>query len=80
MTENAKAVKKHQEKPAPPKPPCLNPECGKATYIRGLCRSCYGSARNLVKKGRTTWPDLEAKGKVLKKDSLRSSSSKWFLE
>ena len=31
-------------------------------YARGCCRKCYGRARNLIKKGETSWEALEKAG------------------
>lgn len=49
------------------KPPkCLNPKCERKQYARGLCQSCYGLARHIVKSGKTSWEELEKNGKTLK--------------
>jgi hypothetical protein len=57
---------------------CIRPGCNSPAKIKGLCLSDYTSAARLVKKGKTTWEELEAKGKVL--PNKRGNKSKWFLE
>ncbi len=61
-------------------PLCLRPGCGKPAHIRGLCRCCYGSALLLVKKGVTTWEDLESKGKANRRFKNRvGAAHEWLL-
>ena len=31
---------------------CLRPDCGRPAKLRGLCNSCYGVAKKLIKEGR----------------------------
>ncbi len=42
---------------------CLRPDCNNSPWSRGLCKGCYASARKLVADGKTTWADLEKRGK-----------------
>ena len=44
------------------KPICLIPGCGREAKIRGLCGRCCTAARAQIKKGKTTWADLERLG------------------
>ena len=60
---------------------CLNPNCNRAAHCRGLCNSCYQVAFSLVKRGKTTWENLESAGKS--KPAIKQSPSKateWLLE
>ena len=41
---------------------CLVPGCGREAKIRGLCGRCCTAARAQIKKGKTTWADLERLG------------------
>ena len=41
---------------------CLVPGCGREGKIRGLCGRCCTSARMQIKKGRTSWEQLEKLG------------------
>jgi hypothetical protein len=64
---------------------CLNPKCdGKQLQGRGLCASCYGFCRRLVKENKTTWDKLVAAGKAKEatKPQGRPPSIKniWFLD
>ena len=43
---------------------CLNPTCDRESQNRGLCHPCYVAAYRLVKAGKTTWADMEARGVV----------------
>ena len=52
VTENAKGEAKV----------CLVPGCGREAKIRGLCGRCCTAARAQIKKGKTTWADLERLG------------------
>jgi hypothetical protein len=54
---------------------CLVPHCDRDAECRGLCRSCYQSAYQLVVTGSITWDELEARGKVRPTASAKS----WFL-
>lgn len=44
---------------------CLVAECGRLTYARGMCRSCYESARRQVCLGNRTWDELVGMGLAL---------------
>lgn len=67
---------------------CLNPSCGqlvKHKSHRGLCPRCYQDASYLVNSKKTTWLELEAKGKVLspsptRPDPHETEAMKWMLE
>lgn len=45
---------------------CMVPQCRAdilpGTGARGLCRSCYMSARNQIRLGNITWTELEEAG------------------
>jgi hypothetical protein len=41
---------------------CVVPGCGREAKIRGLCGRCCTAARAQIKKGKTTWADLERLG------------------
>ena len=41
---------------------CLVPGCGRESKIRGLCGRCGTSARGQIRKGKTTWQQLESLG------------------
>lgn len=42
------------------------PDCpSRSVHLRGLCRSCYVYASNLISLGITTWDNLETAGVVL---------------
>lgn len=45
-----------------PKAVCVVPGCGREAKIRGLCGRCNTAARAQIKKGKTTWADLEQLG------------------
>ncbi len=48
-------------------PPELQPcvaGCGRAARTRGLCALCYQRAGRAVRRGETTWPQLEAEGRA----------------
>ena len=45
---------------------CLNPaHSERKVYSRGLCHTCYATARKGVKGGSLTWEWLEEKGRSL---------------
>jgi hypothetical protein len=46
---------------------------------RGLCAVCYVRANEVVRAGLTTWKKLEADGKILPSQRLRTSTKKWLL-
>lgn len=39
--------------------------CDNEPHVRGLCKRCYGSARQKVTSGLTTWDQLVEMGLVL---------------
>lgn len=43
---------------------CLVPNCKGKVKTRGLCPTCYGSARHLVRTGKVTWAGMEARGVI----------------
>lgn len=54
---------------------CLVPGCKRINRaVRGLCKSHYEVAFQIVKSGATTWASLEERGKAL--PSTRKTS--WF--
>lgn len=50
--------------PAQPDTQCLTPGCTNRLVSRGLCPSCYISARRIVRDKESTWEQLEAIGLV----------------
>ena len=45
---------------------CIVPDCdANRHYGRGLCNTHYMSVFQIVKRGFTTWDDLERRGKIL---------------
>jgi len=60
-------------------PKCLFPRCEKKQFARGLCRICYQTARSLVIRGKTTWLELETKGKTLPvRNGKKGGISEWL--
>jgi len=60
---------------------CLNPECGRNQSVRGLCQSCYSTARGLVAAHLTSWSSLEDLGKCLPaQTALFEQRRQWFLD
>lgn len=61
---------------------CIVPDCdANRSYGRGLCVTHYGSIHHMIRRGITTWDDLEKRGKVLPKSEGRRSRFKaWALE
>lgn len=43
---------------------CLIVGCDREAVSRGVCHSCYASARNAIKKQATSWAELEKLGLV----------------
>ncbi len=41
---------------------CCIPYCTGTVTCRGLCRRCENNARNAVRRGKTTWAELEELG------------------
>lgn len=64
-----------------PKGACLNPAHGdRLAKIRGLCHGCYGVARELVRSRRTTWSELEARGRATPSTGkARGGAKEWLL-
>jgi hypothetical protein len=60
-----------QEPELTPQEKCLTPNCGKVRKWKGLCRSCYGQALQLIDKAITTWEELsEMKLVVIEKKAF----------
>lgn len=60
---------------------CLKPNCDRLPVHRGLCWSCYQSARRFVSLNQVTWKQLEEAGKCLpSKQRGKNSGASWFLE
>jgi len=57
------------------KPRCRVPRCQRDAECRGVCRSCYQSAYQLVAAGAITWKELEDRGKVDRTETAKQ----WFL-
>ena len=51
---------------------CLVPNCKgvASTILKGLCSTCYQSAKKIVDAGDTTWEELTKMGLVAKKPDL----------
>jgi hypothetical protein len=60
---------------------CLRPECGGEAFKRGLCGPCYRRACKLVRRGKTTWENLENNKKCLKTmvEQEYKIRDEWFL-
>ncbi len=58
---------------------CLNPQCRRIAETRGLCNSCYATARELVSSKRTTWERLEAEAKVAPRKYKASGAKEWLM-
>lgn len=52
--------------------------CGNETLnpVRGLCGKCYQRLSTKVKRGKTTWKELEAAGVVRRARKVRNMSTK----
>ena len=50
---------------------CLRPGCHAKPHGRGLCTTDYNTVARLVKEGRTSWGELEKKGKILPQGRYR---------
>lgn len=62
---------------APHKRTCKVPRCGMAAISRGLCATHYQTAYQLIMVGKTTWEELEQRGRV---DPARVATGRdWFL-
>jgi hypothetical protein len=48
-----------------PKPNCLGCGAVEAAIARGLCPACFACANRQVKRGTTSWAQLEGAGKCL---------------
>lgn len=59
-------------------PPCISPNCGRTSAIRGLCGQCYGAARALIQNGTTSNEELQKLGLIqpLKSAQIRERFSK----
>lgn len=55
---------------------CMRPRCPREAKVFGLCRSCYGQARQVVLAGLTTWEELRRNGKVAEP---RRTAKEWLL-
>lgn len=49
---------------------CIIEGCERDSRTRGLCGTCYQSARNAIKAGKATWNELEAAGLALPRTSF----------
>lgn len=49
-------------------PTCVTEGCGKERRWKGLCSSCYGQAKKLIKQSKTTWDELEIMGLIIADD------------
>lgn len=54
---------------------CLTPDCKNSKAFKGLCSSCYKSAKRLVDSEQTTWEALAEMGLA---DVGESASSKFM--
>ena len=55
---------------------CMIEGCEKAAKARNLCVSCYSAAVYAIQVGKTTWPELVAKGLAQEARQVRSSFRK----
>lgn len=67
-------MRKKRGRPVLPPEPCMTAGCDRVRGAgpntrgaRGVCKRCYSAYAYLVKKGETTWGELERQGLVLKK-------------
>lgn len=62
---------------------CITIRCDGEVKTRGLCKSCYGSVRALVRTGKVSMEDLERRGLVLARKEpgkkLVGWRTEWFL-
>jgi hypothetical protein len=59
---------------------CLNPECKRPQYCRGLCFACYQYCRRIIAQGRASWEKLEAAGKVRPRAGREMAEVReWFM-
>ena len=56
---------------------CRKPDCNRAAVSRGLCRSDYQAAYEMVSAGTVSWGDLEALRHV---DPPRRTTKEWLLD
>lgn len=49
-------------------------------HLRGLCRTCYNAAGNLVRTKKTTWTKLERDGKCYSAKGRNSKTKDWLLK
>lgn len=61
-------------------PKCLFPNCKRKVVRRGLCNTCYQTAYRLVQTERTTWKELEDKGKAISAPPKKGQITEWFLQ
>lgn len=60
---------------------CITKNCGKQAKSRGLCKNCYTSASNAVKRGLVpSWDFLEEQGLVLAATGSQKSAFTVALE
>ena len=59
---------------------CLFPKCNKKQRARGLCSNHWQYCRRLIVKGKTTFEELEKKGKCLPKSKTKNSDFYDWLE
>lgn len=59
-------------------PKCVNPTCCRKPAFRGLCGTCYSYLRKEVKRGKTTWKELELKGAALPPKREPSTAKDWL--
>lgn len=61
--------------------PCLRPGCEAPSRTRGLCKTCYQIARDLIRHDKTTWEELEKNKRILpSKLSAAKQTRDWFME
>lgn len=59
---------------------CLNPGCKRTAATRGLCHSCYNAVAGYVRRGLTTWENLERQGKAKPpQGKLTSNVKEWAI-
>ena len=57
-------------------PDCNEHNCGSIALYRGKCRKHYGQYSRLVRRGKTTWAELERLGKVEKQRRGRDGKAR----
>jgi hypothetical protein len=75
----SKRLRLVREKAVHRDPRCRNPHCENTSFCRGLCRSCYQKAWELVndRSSGVTWEKLERAGKC---EEIKVSAKEWLAQ